>query len=190
MHVQVSGDVFLSDLRQAFSEVWVRKFIHNGKTLLPTPLPAPLPLAMAAAAGAPSPMSQADLYDVRRDAEAVSYTSAATSKAPHPSTAEAASVRIRLIEKGALEHHSWLDLGGTLVRVINGAGRNIEDVKKAYKEPPTLPDADVIVCAGATTLGVPGKLIAKGTPGSIIRPAAGSGASWITTADAEDLFGL
>jgi hypothetical protein len=189
-HVQVSGDAFLSDLRQAFSEVWVRKFIHNGKTLLPAPLPAPLPLAIAAAAGAPPPMSQADLYDIRRDAEAVSYTSAATSKAPPPSTAEAASIRIRLIEKGALEHHSWLDLGGTLVRVISGAGRNIEDVKKAYKEPPTLPDAHVIVCAGATTLGVPGKLIAKGTPGSIIRPAAGSGSSWITTTDAEDLFGL
>jgi hypothetical protein len=69
-----------------------------------------------------------------------------------------------------------------MVKVINGAGRNLEDVKRAYKEPPTLPDADVIVCAGSTALGVPGGLISKGSPGNILRPAPGARSSWISSA--------
>ena len=189
VHVKESGDVFLGELRQAFSELWHRKFLQHGETLMPVASALP-PLALAAAATAPLSLSQEDLYDLRRDAEAAPYTSAATSKAPPMSTAEAASLRLRMLEKGATEERAWLRMDGKSVRIINGAGRNLEDVRRLYKEPPTLLEADVVICAGAKALGVPGGLISRGSPASLIRPAAGSGSLWITSEEAEDAFNL
>lgn len=190
-HVAISGDVFLGELQQAFSEVWLRKFVSRGKRLLPAAAPSSAPIALAAATGPPAPpLSLADLYDIRRDAEAVPYTSAATSKEPPLSTGEAAALRLRLIEQGATTNHSWLQYGGSLVRIVNGAGRSLEDVRGDYNEPPTLPQADVIVCAGSTSLGVPKKLISKGSTSGIVRRMPGSGSIWMTTSEAEVEFAL
>lgn len=176
--------MFLSELRRAFSETWHKKFLRNGESLLSSPT------TFSAATSAPASLSEEDLYDIRRDAEAVPYTSAATSKVPAVGTAEAASLRLRMLEKGALAERSWLRLDGKTIRIVNGAGRNLEDVKKLYKEPPTFADADFVVCAGAKALGVPTGLISRGTPGGLIRPAAGSGSRWITSEEAEYEFKL
>lgn len=189
VHVKISGDVFLGELRHSFSDSWVKKFLKRGETLASTGN-ATATFALAAAAAPPIFRSQEDLYDMRRDAEAVPYTRAATSKTPQPFTAEAAAIRLRMLEKGAIEEHAWLNMAGKSIRIVNGAGRSLEDVRRLYKEPPSLPEADYVICAGSQALGVPAGLVARGTPAGLVRPSPGSGSSWITSEEAEVLFHL
>ena len=49
---------------------------------------------------------------------------------------------------------------------------------------------DIVLCAGAIDLGVPAKLIATGRGASIVNPAPGGGAKWLTRADARTELGL
>jgi hypothetical protein len=70
--------------------------------------------------------------------------------------------------------------GGRSVRVVNGAGEGLTVVQGRYKEPITIPQPDLVICAGAIDLGVPGKLVSPGRGSSIMRPAPGGGAKWLT----------
>lgn len=184
VHVEMSSDDFLVELRQEFSELWYRKLVARGRAFMPAPVGAP-PAHVPA-----SGLSVDDLYDLRRDMEAVPYTHSATLREPGPSAGEACSMRLRLQDQGATPYRSWLRLGGRSVRVINGAGRPLQDIQRGYTEPPTDEHADAIVCAGSTDLGVPSRIISKGTPMSVVRPASGAGRTWMTTSEAVVAFGL
>jgi hypothetical protein len=183
-HVQMSSDDFLVELRQEFSEIWYRKLVARGRTLWP--VPAGAPPAPAAVSG----LSVDDLYDLRRDMQATPYTHSATLREPEQSACEASSIRLRLQDRGATSHRSWLRLNGQSVRVINGAGRSLQEVQRGYKEAPTDERADTVVCAGSINLGVPNRIISEGTPMSFVRPASGTGATWMTTSEVEVAFGL
>jgi hypothetical protein len=151
-------------------------------------MPAP-PAGFALAAAAP-PLSLDDLYDVRRDLEGVSYSNAGRWKDPLPSATQAAILRMRLLENGGTPERSWIKLAGSVIRVVNGGGRSLSEMENIFKEAPSAQRADAIVCAGSIRLGVPGVIITKGTPSGFVRPAPGSGSTWLTTEEAEVQFGL
>jgi len=181
-HIQDSGDDILEELRVEYSKSWARKFYALGQ-----------PLAQASGiAHVPSPDGLAceELYDLRRDVEGLPYTRAAMRNAPAAEAAEAAFAHIELGNDGAVQAGAWLTHGGRTVRIINGAGRGLSDVKEAHKEPPNLAQPDIVLCAGAVDLGVPARLIATGKGASIVSPAPGGGAKWLTRADARTELGL
>lgn len=181
-HIEESGDEILEELRVAYSTSWARKFYALGQ-----------PLAQASGiAHTPSPngLSCDDLYDLRRDVEGVPYTRAAMLKAPPVDAAEAAFAHIELANDGAVQAGAWLAHGGRTVRIVNGAGRGLSDMREAHKEPPNLAQPDIILCAGAIDLGVPGRLIATGKGASIVSPAPGGCAKWLIRADARSELGL
>jgi hypothetical protein len=70
------------------------------------------------------------------------------------------------------------------VRVVQGGGQAIESVRQKYMEPPALASPDIVVCAGAQAIGTPGAVIASGKGASIVRPARGGAADWLTLEDA------
>lgn len=183
-HVQASGADVLDELRMAYSKAWTRKFYQLGSPLV------------QAAGGAVPPEANPDaldgeaLYDFRRDAEGVPYTNAATLKAPTASAAQAALFHMLLLNAGATKQGAWLRHGSQLIRVVNGAGQGLADMQERYKEPSTVPQSDVVVCAGAIELGVPAKIVATGRGASIMRPAPGGGARWLTLEVARTVLGI
>jgi hypothetical protein len=175
-HVQASGADALEELRVAFSKVWVKKFYALGKTMLE---------ADGKHYSAIDPvMSCEEFYSFRQDAEGIPYHRAAARKAPPAGAAAAAFVHLLLIEAKAARRGSWYEHGGKLIRVVQGAGEAISTVRERYKEPPAARQPDVVVCAGALDIPIPGHLIASGAGASVVRPSAGGGIPWLTVEQA------
>jgi len=183
-HVMASGVDALDELQTVYSKTWARKFYALGQ---------PLVQAAGGAVAVAAPFDALrgdDLYNLRRDAEGVPYTRAARLKAPAPDAAQAASMHVMLLNAGATNLGAWLQHGGQSIRVVNGAGRGLTDVQGGYKEPTTVAQSDIVVCAGAIELGVPAKLIAPGRGASTIRPTPGGSARWLTLEQAQVELGL
>ncbi len=175
-HVQASGNVVLEQLRAAYSKAWLRKFFALGKS-------AAEALGIATAP-TPDTIPMNCLYDLRRDVEGKPYTSAASEKAPPASAGEAALAHIQLVSSGALQVGAWLQYAGKSIRIVNGSGKVMQSVKEAHKEPTSLPQADMVVCTGAIDLGVPARIVASGKGASVVSPASGGGAEWLSLKEA------
>lgn len=177
-HVQASGDDALDQLRTAFSKSWARKFyalgqplvLNNGGTI-PT-------------AATHDTLTGEELYNLRQDAQGVPYNRAATWKAPEQNASQAAFIHMKLLDAGARQQGAWLEHGGRTIRVINGAGQGLVDVQAQYREPTTILQPHVVVCAGAVNLGVPARVIASGRGASMIRPTPGGSTAWLTLEEA------
>ena len=168
-HIQASGADALEELRTEFSKVWAKKFFQLG---------APF---VAAAGGVydpttvqPATWSGEELYSLRRDAEGMPYNQAAERKAPAAEAASAAYAHILLNEAGAARAGSFYQHQGLSIRIVHGGGQNLESVRERYNEPPSVPSADIVICAGADSLGTPGTVISVGQGASIVRPARGA----------------
>jgi hypothetical protein len=183
-HVRASGDDALDELRTAYSKTWARRFYKLGE---------PLVQATGATVAVPAPFDALgceDLYNLRRDVEGVPYSRAATLKVPAPSSQQAAYVHMMLLNAGATTQGAWLEHAGQTIRIVNGGGRAIAEVRSEYKEPATMLPSDIVVCAGAIDLAVPATLIAPGRGASTIRPTPGGGAAWLTLDQAKAVLGI
>ena len=172
LHVQESGDTFLAELRLAYSKTWAKQFYALGK-----PSAAELGITTKPS---PDALTTQDLYDLRRDAEGVPYTTAASQKSPHSSAGEAALTHIMFLDSGAIQSGAWLEIAGRKIRVVNGSGRELSDIRQSHKEPAAIEQPDIVLCAGAMDFGVPGRLIASGEGSSVVSPAPGGSAKWLT----------
>jgi hypothetical protein len=183
-HVPASGDTALDDLRTSYSKLWARKFYSLGEPLMRE-------AGCSASVAAPfDSLEGGDLYNLRRDAEGVPYTRAATLTAPDSSASQAAYAYMILLNAGAMHLGSWLHYGGLSIRVVNGGGQGLTDVQGRYKEPPAATQPDIVLCAGAKRLGVPPKIVPTGYGSSTIRPAPGGSAKWLTFEEAVGELGL
>lgn len=183
--VQASGADALEELRREFSKVWAKKFFQLAAPFVEESGGAYNPASMT-----PANWTCDDLYDLRRDIEGVPYDRAAKRKEPQPEGAAAAYVHVLLTEAGAAREGAMYIHGGQKVRIVHAAGQSVESVRQKYNEPPTLASPDVIVCAGAQALGTPGSVIATGKGASVVRPARGGAANWLTLEEARARLGL
>lgn len=177
-HFQASGAEALAELRVAFSKVWLRRFFSLAGPLL-------------ADEGRPCPVIDPalncdELYDGRRDAEGVPYNRAARTKEPSAMSAQAAFVHHLLVQAGATHEGSWYVKEGRRIRVIHGAGQAMNSVRQRYNEPPAAAQPDIVVCAGAMDLAVPGNIMKPGDSQSVIRPSGGGSARWLTLEQARE----
>ena len=172
----------LDELRTAYSRAWAHKFYASGASMANG--------AGIAVAPSPNALAGADLYNLRRDVEGLPYNRAATLKQPPAAAAEAALMHFELINAGANSQGAWLSYSGCTIRIVNGAGQGLADVRERYQEPATMTQPDIVICAGAVDLGVPATLIASGRGASIMRPARGGPARWLTRQQARTELGL
>jgi len=135
-------------------------------------------------------MSCDDLYASRCDAESRPSNSAALTKEPAKEAAQAAFFHHLLVQAAAHRNGSWYDYAGMRIRVIQGAGEALNTVRERHSEPPASNQPDIVVCAGAMNIPIPGKIIASGAGASVIRPAAGGSARWLTLEDARGELGI
>ena len=172
LHVQASGADALAELRTAFSKVWLKKFYALAKPLLIDAGKTYSPVDPA--------MSCEDLYRSRCDAEGVPYNRAAQMKEPQSAAKQASFFHHLLLQGGATRDGPWYKQRGKRVRVVQGGGEGLNSVRERYDEPPALDQPDIVVCAGASDLAVPGSLISPGVGSSIVRPSGGGAAQWMT----------
>jgi hypothetical protein len=171
-HFPASGAEALGELRVAFSKVWLNRFFA---------LAAPLLTAEGRACPAITPALSCDeLYNGRRDAEGVPYNRAAQTKEPPAVSAQAAFVHHLLLQAGATHEGPWYLKEGRRIRVVHGAGQAMKSVCQRYNEPPAAPQPDIVVCAGAMDLAVPGNLMKPVVGQSVVRPSGGGSAQWLT----------
>jgi hypothetical protein len=181
-HVQASGTEALEELRVAFSKVWLKKFYQLGRALIEQDGKSYIPID--------PDMSCDDLYASRCDAESRPSNSAALSKEPPKESAQAAFFHHLLLQAAASRNGSWYDYVGKQIRVIQGAGEALNTVKERHREPPAANQPDIIVCAGALDIPIPGRIIGSGAGSSIVRPAAGGTARWLTLENARGELGI
>lgn len=183
-HVQESGASLLRELRCSFSKVWGARFFDLGQS------------AIKSSGGTPPPspnlqgLTVDQLYDLRRDAEGVPYSRAATQRVPQASSSMAAVAQLKLVNAGAIQEGAWWTMAGKSIRVVNGAGQALNDVRARYSEPAVSPHPDVVICASAEDLVVPANLVSSGTSGSVVRPLPGAPSDWMTLDRAVRELGL
>src|SRR5260370_40886356 len=185
-HIQASGDEVLEELRVSFSKVWGRRFFELARPLME----AEGRVFPSTTADTLDSLECEDLYNFRRDGEGVPYHRAARSKTPGRESGAAAVAHTLLLEAGAARDGAWYTYAGRRVRVVHGSGQVLSTGREQYKEPPTLPEADIIVCAGALDPAVPGSLISTATGKSMVRPAAGGRSRWLTLEHAKMEVGI
>ncbi len=182
-HIQGSGGEALEELLAAFARAWLREFYAHGK-----------PLFEKRGVDAPDHgldrVSLPDLCSMRRDAEGVPYGRMVRTKGADPSTAQTALAHLCLLAAGAVRRGSWYEFLGKTMRVVHGAGKEIETVRNRYVENPALAGADVVICAGAMRAGVPGRIVPSGAGASTVRPAPGGSSEWLTFDEASARFAL
>ncbi len=171
-HFQASGAAALAELRVAFSKVWLKRFFALAEPLLTAEGKACPPVAPT--------LSCDDLYNSRRDGEGVPYNRAARTKAPAAVSAQAAFVHHLLLQAGAVHEGPWYIKDGRRIRIVHGAGQAMNSVRQKYNEPSAAAQPDIVVCAGAMDLSVPGYLMNHGDGQSVVRPRGGGSASWMT----------
>ncbi|MBX3535115.1 MAG: SIR2 family protein [Xanthobacteraceae bacterium] len=179
VHIKTSGSDALEELRTEFSRSWAKKFFNLGE-----PFIRATGQEFSLEECSPETWSCDDLYDLRRDAEGRPYTDAACDKQPPPQSASGAFLHILLSKAGAERKGSHYELNGERIRIVNGAGQLLESLKERFKEPPSVAAASLVICAGAQSVGIPGSIICSGAGGSVVRPAPGGTARWLSTEDA------
>ncbi len=170
-HVPLSGADVLDDLRRSFSKTMIRQVLAAGRAPFEAEKGAPCDAALLRAPD----FEAEDLYALRRDIEGVPSTSPATLR-----NADGREVlglmHLLLRGAGAVTTAYGYELNGRKVRVLDGSGRLLSSVRETFKEPP-LQDVDVVVCAGALDLGLPGNVVRGISTPNVVRP--GSSALWV-----------
>jgi hypothetical protein len=174
VHERMSSDEFLDDLRSEFSKVWMRRFYSRGRATFDASIGASCPAALLQ----PPPLSTDELYDLRRDIEGVPLDSVAQTREPAINTTIAAVAHLLLRHAGAVMNGSWWSFAGRTIRIVNGGGRSLSGVRQDFEEPGAVVAPDIVICAGALDLGVPGHILRSGVPGGVVRPGARS--EWLT----------
>lgn len=131
-----------------------------------------------------------DLYNGRCDAEGLPYNRAAMMKQPPSQGGAAAFFHLLLAEGGAGRAGPHYTYKTKRIRVVQGAGEALNTVRQRYREAPALSEPDFVVCAGALDLATPGRVISSGIGASIVRPAPGGGAHWLTLEQARGEIGI
>lgn len=168
-HIAGSGDAALHELRTAFSKLWARRFFRLAQAMAPgVPVPDP------------SGWLSEELYDLRRDAEGVPYNRAAKQKTPAGEAAQAALAHVLLTQANATREGAWYRLNNKTIRVVHGGGQSLSSVRERYDEPTALAAPDIVICAGAVDLNLPATVVPAGAGVSVVRPAKGGSAKWLT----------
>jgi hypothetical protein len=178
-HVVGSGDAALQELRTAFSKVWARRFFRLAQPMAPG-VPPP----------DPSGWLGEELYDLRRDAEGVPYNRAAKQKIPAAEAAQAALAHVLLTQANATREGAWFRLNDKTIRVVQGGGQSLSTVRERYDEPTALASPDIVICAGAVDLSLPATVVPAGAGASMVRPAKGGSAKWLTLEQARAELGI
>jgi hypothetical protein len=170
IHVQVSGDAFLDELRSVVSCHFVWKVWQKGRAVfegLMGQKPPPDPMDSINA------LSTDELYRLRRDLTGVPSGSIVRQSDADDTHELIGLLHLALFLNGAHLRSNVFDWNGTTVRLVNTPNRLLSTVMQRHSNEPPDPDPPQrTICVGATEDGgAPANIIGRGQPGGIIRNA-------------------
>lgn len=174
-HIPQSGADFLDELRRRFSRLYLMNLVEESKsTYLAT-----FGEEFNASIEFSENISTESLYSLRRDFNGKPVSEIPQGKHPDASTRTIGALHLFLIACGAQLEDSFYRLNSQSIRLINGAGQVLSQVKVRFsKEPPNLFNIDLTVCVGADKDLSPPNVIRSGYKNNIIRNDHTS--EWIT----------
>ena len=167
-HVQESAADALDELRQSFSENYLRQVIAAGQTKFQQEADVDCDADWLQIAG----FDSETLYHWRRDAEGVPGGAPVTKRRPE-NTEVLGFFHILLRQAGAQQTDNGYEMAGRTIRVINAGGEFLDSVRTRFIEAPAVWSADVIVAVGAVDSGTPGNIVRRGRVDDFIRPVPG-----------------
>ncbi len=176
-HVEMESDQALTELREVFSQSWVRRQNVSGAQIYADETGGE---EVEAASLACPAVDCLDLYDIRRDGEGVAYDRAARTSIPDHSAGRVAYVRLKLLGAGATTDGPYLSLNDRAIRVVNCANMSISRLREKYNEAPSGRGADLVICAGATGKGTTENIVRGGGSNSLIGATHGGNVMWAT----------
>ncbi len=169
VHVRSKGETFLAKLRQQFSVGYVRRALASGLEVYrhnDDPDADDIYIDF-------SSLDNSDLWQFRRNIEGILPNQPATQRQPSELPV-LGYVVIKLRARGAVLEGAMLKLGDRRIRVVNGAGKFVHDLKKNYDgldAPSVAPDFTIAI--GATENFLPSNVVRPGGDDSIVRPSSG-----------------
>lgn len=136
----------------------------------------------------PDLLSSDEAYRLKLDACGVPYGRAARQKRPDLHMQRLGIVQLGLVSNGAKLEGSQFVLSEKRIRVVNGEGQLLGDVKGRYAgEHAQFPEADLTICVGAIDENMPQNIVrGDALAGTIVRATAG--AKWVTETGGSDLW--
>jgi hypothetical protein len=181
IHLQMTGDSFLSELRKLFSvnllERSIRSAVPAGSAINPTFTDI-------------ESLDNDSLYSLRRDLCGVPPGTIPRKSEPDLGMADVSRVHLALKSKGAVLTGAVYQMqSGLRVKLVNGQTRLLSQVKKEFEVAPATADKhELVICAGAVDDGsAASNIVRASSPRSVLR--GGSGARW-TTLEAAEREGL
>jgi hypothetical protein len=91
------------------------------------------------------------------------------------------AMHLAMLNRGTSLEGARYKIGTSRVRIVNGAGLLLSEVRASFSQEPLPPEEDtIVICAGAVDVGgAPANLLGRSMNPTIVRP--GSSAQWITT---------
>jgi hypothetical protein len=184
IHEKEFGQVFLDELRQAYSFHFMRRLIASGRSTFTqiTGRPAPTFVGFDG-------LSSRDLYEWRQDSTGTPAQQIIRKKAPDENMQLLGAMHLEMQEAGAVVTGSAYVRGEHRVRLIHGAGRLVSEVRAKYASLPSFISDDLVVCVGAHNTGFFPDSVARGNgidANSTVRP--GLSGDWITEIEAREFF--
>lgn len=164
LHINESGDSFLSDLRRRFSCQLLRRCeVDEVEAVVPNDL------------------TNEELYSIRKQVFGYSPDEVVKDKEPVAGSDLVVEFERWLVEQGGTREGSVFDMDGTTVRVVNGSGKSISQMADDYRSK-SPKDADVTVCVGATEVHPLRHFVDRGAPSTVARDLDRS--EWISGEEA------
>ena len=182
VHVPGSGAEFLDELRALFCRSFLNRLLGDSVSTYKTMSGQRECTQKEVSAALPTN----DLFSLRRDTCGRPFGNVATEKRPTAAMKIAGATHLLLMNKGAIQEDGRYRLGGRRIRVVNGAGQLLSEIRAAFSSEPVSPQPDdFVVCAGAADDGgTPPNVLGRLLAPDIVRP--GSAAKWITARQAFD----
>ena len=180
-HVQVSGDEFLRDLRENFSQLLLKKLWNDAEETC-RDLYGIDPKARPSVEG----MHAEDLYALRQDLCGGDRRTVPREKRPRKNMLAVGATHLWLAAKSATLEGPDFVLGGKRVRVLDGSGRALSTLKRRGADE-LAATSDVVICAGALEDGgAPVDVVRGDRESTVARPAASG--EWMTHSYAIRVF--
>lgn len=165
-HVQESGADVLDELRRGFSVNYLRAMLAAGRNAFEQSSGVACDPAWLTVEAYDSET----LYNLRRDAEGV--PAGRPARRARPEICEVlGAFHLLLRSAGATPTPEGYEHAGRSVRVVNGAGAVLSQLRSRFSEAPSIAQADLVIAPGATNWAVPGNVVREGRPRDFMRPA-------------------
>lgn len=166
VHVRVSGDEFLNELRRKWSLAFFRQVLHQGHQSL---VASGDPRADETLQEPPNLDDEA-LWKCRRDLEGVGPKEPCTMSKP-PSEPMLGCAHLLLRIAGAEMDRQYWSLNGVRIRVLRASSQGLHEIEAKHGDALSPADApDVTIAVGATDMNLKASIARSRAQGTIVRP--------------------